>query len=243
MFKMASVIQIIEAFFVGGIMFRLAKLIIFVSLLGLIAFVNTAKAQDLTFNYTYQFEPAILTQGPNIKDFHVNFPEDARKNGVDGTVKVSFVFGKDGKTRDAVIAQDLPHGVGDAVVRGINKLAFTPAMNDSEPIDLKATLIYTIIAVYQEYDNNVTKVKLLGKPTADYPNAFRAEGTKGKVIVPVLFFPDGKVRVGKPDSTMPMEFDEAAKKAAGNLKFQPAVHKKSKVPVAQWVWITFEFKP
>ncbi|MGB7203124.1 MAG: energy transducer TonB [Pyrinomonadaceae bacterium] len=224
-------------------MFRSARLIVLASLFFLIVFTNATKAQDLLFNYTYQFEPTFLTQPPNIKDFHVDFPEDARKNGVDGTAKVSFVFGKDGKTREAAIVQDLPFGVGDALVRGINKLVFKPAMNGAEPIDIKATIVYVITAVYQEYDNNVTKVKLLAKPTAEYPAAFRADGTKGKVVVAVLFYPDGKVKVSNTESTMPQEFDEAAKKAAETLKFQPAVHKKSKKPVAQWIWVTFEFKP
>lgn len=223
-------------------MFSLARLSVTL-FLGLIVLMGAAKAQDLSFHYTFQFEPTFLTEGPRIKDFHVNFPEDARKNGVDGTVKVSFVLGKDGKTRLPVIVQDLPHGVGDAVVRGVSSLAFNPAMNNGEPIDMKVTVVYVVTAVFQEYDSNVTKVKLLGKPTAEYPAAFRAEGRKGKVVVAVLCYPDGKVKVSNTESTMPTEFDDAAKKAAENLKFQPAVHKKSKKTVAQWLWVTFEFKP
>lgn len=223
-------------------MFRLARVGVTL-LLGLIVLTAAANAQDLFFNYTFQFEPTFLTEGPKIKDFHVNFPDDARKNGVDGTVKVSFVLGKDAKTREPIIVQDLPHGVGNAVVRGVNNMAFSPAMNNGAPIDMKVTVIYVVTAVFQEYDNNVTKVKLLGKPTAEYPAAFRAEGTKGKVLVAVLCYPDGKVKVSNTESTMPMEFDAAAKKAAENIKFQPAVHKKSKKTVAQWIWVTFEFKP
>lgn len=209
----------------------------------LLLFATIASAQDLLFDYNFQFEPAFLTEGPKIKDFHVNFPDEARKNGIDGTVKVGFVLGKDGKTRDAAIIQDLPFGVGTALVAAVTKMSFAPAMNEDEPIDLKATVTYNISAVYQEYDESVTKAKLLGKPTAEYPGSFRADGTKGKVVVAVLFFPDGKLRVSKTESTMPPEFDEAAKKAAETLKFQPAGHKKSKKPVAQWMWVTFDFKP
>lgn len=219
------------------------RLNILTAFVGLFVFAAVSCAQDLSFKYEMRFEPTFMTQGPKIKDFHVNFPEEARKNGVDGTVIVTFVFGKDGKTRDAAITQDLPFGVGNALVSAVNKIVFTPAMNDGEPVDLKTTLTYTISAVYQEYDENVAKVKLLSKPTAEYPAAFRADGTKGKVVVAVLFHPDGKLRVSKTESTMPPEFDEAAKKAAENLKFQPAVHKKTKRPVAQWLWVTFEFKP
>lgn len=202
-----------------------------------------SRAQDQTYNYAFQFEPAFITEGPKIKDFFVSFPEEARTNGIDGTVVVTFVLGKDGKTRDAAITQNLPFGVGEALVRAVTKMIFTPAMKDGEPVDLKATVIYKITSIYREFDDAVTKVKLLAKPTAEYPAAFRAEGTKGKVAVAVIFYPDGKVKVLNADSTMPPEFDAAAKKAAENLKFQPAVHKKSKKPVAQSVWVIFEFKP
>jgi TonB family protein len=204
---------------------------------------SVARAQDIAFNYTFQFEPTFFTDGPNIKDFYVNYPEEARKNGVDGTAKVTFVLGNDGKTRDAVITQNLSHGVGDALLSAIAKMVFTPAMNEGRPVDMRATLVYNVTALFQEYDNNVSRVKLIGKPTAEYPAAFRAEGTKGKVLVSVIFYPDGKVKVLYADSTMPKEFDDAAKKAAENLKFQPAVHKKSKKAVAQSMRVTFEFKP
>jgi TonB family protein len=219
------------------------KLNIMAVFAGLILLTTAATAQDLSFNYEFQFEPTFLTQGPKIKDFHVNYPEEARKNGIDGTVKVTFVLGKDGKTRDAAITQDLPFGVGDELIRAVTKIIFTPAMNNEQPIDLKATLTYKIAAIYQEYDDNITKAKLLGKPTAEYPSAFRADGTKGKVAVAVIFYTDGKLKVLNTDSTMPPEFDAAAKKGAENLKFQPAVHKKSKKPVAQSMWVIFEFKP
>jgi TonB family protein len=216
------------------------KLNIMAVFAGLILLTTAATAQDLSFNYEFQFEPTFLTQGPKIKDFHVNYPEEARKNGIDGTVKVTFVLGKDGKTRDAAITQDLPFGVGDELIRAVTKIIFTPAMNNEQPIDLKATLTYKIAAIYQEYDDNITKAKL---PTAEYPSAFRADGTKGKVAVAVIFYTDGKLKVLNTDSTMPPEFDAAAKKGAENLKFQPAVHKKSKKPVAQSMWVIFEFKP
>lgn len=219
------------------------KLKMLAALACLTIFAAVSSAQDQSYNYEFSFEPTFLTQGPKIKDFFVNFPEEARKNGIDGAVTVTFVLGKDGKTHDAAITQDLPFGVGEALVRAVTKMVFTPAMNNDEPIDLKATVTYKIASIYQEYDGNVTKVKLLSKPAAEYPAAFRAEGTKGKVSVAVIFYTDGKLKILDADSTMPPEFDAAAKKGAEHLKFQPAVHKKSKKPVSQSMWVTFEFKP
>jgi outer membrane biosynthesis protein TonB len=42
---------------------------------------------------------------------------------------------------------------------------------------------------------------------------------------------------------MDKAFDKAAEAAAKNLKFTPAVHKKSKQPVSQAIMVEYTFKP
>jgi len=201
------------------------------------------KAQSIEFYYLYSFEPVMATKGPELGAIDVVFPDSARKNGVVGNVKASFTLGADGRTRDIVIVEDLPFGVGDAVRSAIARLKFSPAMNGTTPVDVNATLTYQISMAYSEADKDVAKVKITSKPAPEYPVKYRSEKLKGKVDVVVTFYPDGKLRVGSVSSTMPKEFDRAAAAAAADLKFEPAVHKKSKQPVAQTLWVTFEFKP
>ena len=66
---------------------------------------------------------------------------------------------------------------------------------------------------------------------------------KGKVTVSVLLKPDGEVQVLGVNSVMDKAFDKAAEAAAKNLKFAPAVHKKSKQPVSQAISVEYSFKP
>lgn len=202
-----------------------------------------ACGQDLDFQYLFSFEPARVTRGPQLGSLNIKYPDEARKNGIEGTAKVKFTLGEDGKVRDIEIIEDLPHGVGNAVKLALEKLQFTPASYEGEPAAITGTLTYEIRATYSEYDSDVTKVKLVGKPTAEHPASLRSEGRKGEVRVGVAFYPDGKVKVLEAKSTMPKEFDDAASKAAADLKFQPAVHKKSKKPVAQTMWVVFKFEP
>jgi TonB family protein len=73
-----------------------------------------ASAQEVSFNYRFSFEPTVFDVPPEMGGLEIAFPEAARKNGVEGTVKVNFTLGEDGKVRDILIMQDLPFGVGDA---------------------------------------------------------------------------------------------------------------------------------
>lgn len=209
----------------------------------MLVFCAAGHAQDLNFSSRFMFEPAMITQPPNITHPDVGFPDAARKNGVEGVAKVSLILGADGKVRDAKIIQDLPFGVGEAVKKAVESLRFTPASFNGKPVDMPATLVYEVTAFYDEYDKDVSKAKVEGKPMAEYPSQFKSQGMKGEVHVAIAFYADGKVKPLKVESTMPPEFDEAAKKAAEGLKFQPAVHKKSKKPVNQTVWVTFKFSP
>lgn len=58
-------------------------------------------AQQMYFNYQYEFEPAMITEPPEfLGALEVDYPEAARKYGVEGTVKVTGILGENGKVRD-----------------------------------------------------------------------------------------------------------------------------------------------
>ena len=211
----------------------------------LLVLTTALAAQDVSYSSRFQFdEPAMIDSPPHFSEVKVSYPDEAMKNGIEGTVKVSLTLGGDGHTHNVAIVDDLPFGTGEAVKKAIENFHFEPASFRGKPVDLKATFVYRITLWYHDDDQDVKKVQLLTKPVATYPEQFRKEGTKGSVIVAVGFYSDGsKVDVLKSESTMPNEFDDAAKEAAKNLKFTPAVHKKTKKPVNQVIWVTFQFKP
>lgn len=200
-------------------------------------------AQDVNYSYLLSFEQIPVSKPPEISSVPFELPAEARRKGVEGTAKVSFVLGANGMIRDVQIVNDLPHGVGDAIRSAVMKTKFKPAEFQGKPIDIKTAIEVKLAMVFYESDKNVNKVKFASKPTAPYPDKFRSEGRKGKVNVRAIFYADGKVKVLNVDSTMPPEFDEIAKNAAEKLTFQPATHKSTKNPVSMQMWVTFEFKP
>lgn len=204
---------------------------------------SSASAQQMFFRYNYEFEPAMINEPPDLGGLEFDYPDAARKNGVEGTVKVSLILGEDGKVRDVKIHNDLGHGTNDAIHAGLQKFAFKPAKYNGTPAPMKMTVSYIISLVYEEGDKNVTKPKIVDKPLPPYPQKHLAEGMKGKVLVNVLFRSTGEVEVLGVNSSMHREFDIAAAEAAKNLKFSPAVHKKNKQPVSQAMTVEYAFKP
>lgn len=206
-------------------------------------FSTTANAQEISFNYYYKFGQVIADTAPTITGFDVDYPDAARKNGVQGTLIASLVLGENGKVRDIKVLQTLPHGVEAAVVKGLENMYFQPATLHGKPVAVPMTLDFVVTAVYDENDKNVTKPKILEKPAPAYPAKYAAEKLKGKVSVTIMFFTDGKLKVLGVSSTMPREFDRAALEAAEKIRFLPAVHKKSKADVAQKMIVEYDFKP
>jgi TonB family protein len=220
----------------------------------LLPFVLTLQtaAQSVYFNYSYKLEPVKIEgqyieepfiEDPQIGKLSVEYPEAARKNGVQGTVKAKATLGEDGKVRDIVIEEDLPDGVGAAVTAALQNLTFRPAAINGKKVAMTLHLDYVISLAYSEFDKGVVKPEITEKPEPAYPANYAADKIKGVVRVQVLFKADGTLKVGSVDSVMPKEFDQAALEAAAKIKFQPAIHKKSRQPVTQQMTVEYEFKP
>lgn len=209
-----------------------------------IALGSAANAQNVSFNYYYQVDMTGATEPPQVNGIpDISLPDTARKNGVEGTLKAVMTLGEDGKVRDIVINEELPHGVTEAVTKSLQNLYFQPAKSHNKPVPVKMTFDFVVAMAYDEGDKSVNKPKITEQPAAVYPEKYRAEKLKGKVQVGVMFYTGGKVKIIGVSSVMPKEFDQAAAEAAAKIKFQPAFHKKSKKPVAQAMTVEYDFKP
>lgn len=204
----------------------------------------SAQAQTISFNYSSRVEMGDATDPPDIRGLpEVDYPEAARKNGVEGTLKATMTLGENGRIRDIVITRGLPHGINEALTNALLKMTFQPAQKDGQPVPVKMHLEFTVTVGFDEGDKNVTKPKIIEKPEPVYPQKYRAEKLRGKVQVGVMFNADGTLKIINVSSVMPKEFDQAAREAVAKIKFEPAVHKKSKKPVGQAVTIEYDFKP
>jgi TonB family protein len=201
-------------------------------------------AQTHSFNYVWRVETGHADEPPNLNGLpELDYPEAARKAGVEGTLKAKMTLGENGKVRDIVILEGLPGGVDEAFRKAVQNLYFQPARQNGQPVATTLFMDFIVTVEYSEGDKNVNKPKITEKPAPVYPEKYRAERLKGTVEVVVMFHRDGTLKVVRGGSVMPKEFDQAAAEAAQKIKFQPAVHKKSKQPVTQTITVVYEFKP
>ncbi len=205
---------------------------------------NTANAQEISINYTSRIELLNATEPPKILAFpEFKYPDEARKNGVEGTIKIILTLAKTGTVENVWVEQNLPHGVTEAVINSLKELRFQPARKDGEPVDTKMTFNIVVAIIYDEFDKNVGKPKIIEKPAPVYPENHKTKAIKGKVYVGILVSADGGSEVIGVRSVMPKEFDVSAMEAAKKIKFQPAVHKKSKKAVSQKITVEYDFQP
>jgi protein TonB len=62
-----------------------------------------------------------------------NYPDIAREAGVDGTVMVQALVGKDGKVKDTRVVKSIPM-LDDAAVAAVRQWVFKPALSNNKPV-------------------------------------------------------------------------------------------------------------
>jgi TonB family protein len=69
-----------------------------------------------------------------------DYPEIARRTGVEGTVWVKILVGKDGKARKAIVQKSDSEILNEAAVNAALQWVFTPAMMNSGPVAVWASV-------------------------------------------------------------------------------------------------------
>jgi len=61
------------------------------------------------------------------------YPEAARRAGIEGTVLVQALVGTDGRVKDTKVVKSVP-GLDDAAIAAVKKWVFKPALGHGEPV-------------------------------------------------------------------------------------------------------------
>lgn len=70
----------------------------------------------------------------------VQYPEIARRAGIEGKVIVKVLVGKDGKPKRAFVADSPSDMLNDAALKAVLATTFTPAIQNGNPIDVWVTI-------------------------------------------------------------------------------------------------------
>ena len=79
-----------------------------------------------------RFKPPVL-----IERVEAKYPEQARKDGVTGTVLLQLVVGIDGRVTDAKVARGAGHGFDESALEASRTLRFEPARQEGAPVPVQ----------------------------------------------------------------------------------------------------------
>ena len=72
-----------------------------------------------------------------------DFPPEARRQNVQGVVRLKIIFRADGSVDDHIeVQKSLPYGVTEAAIRAAKRIEFEPAERDGRKVSQYATLEY-----------------------------------------------------------------------------------------------------
>lgn len=199
---------------------------------------------------------------------NVNYPFEARQNGNEGTVVVSFVVEKDGTLSNSEVVKDIGGGCGLEVLRVVNAmneigLKWVPGKTKGQVVRTRFNLPvrfrleeappYVLVegdTVYTQFDEPLTfaggeeaLVKHLGEQL-DYPEAWNDSCRIGTIDVQLLVEPDGTTKVLNLTDYSNLGFDfhyEAIDAATSTMgKWKPAVFQERQVPTSYDLALYFE---
>jgi TonB family protein len=172
-----------------------------------------------------------------------NYTEAAKMSDIEGVVRLRIMFLASGEIGSIIPISGLSNGLTEQAIASARQIKFEPATRDGVPVTVSKTVEYSFWIYYRENDADLLKnAAILKMPAPEHPQKSEFRKMGGKVSVKVVFDIDGKSRVIEVSGDLPKEFKDAARKAASEISFDPAIHKNGNA-VAQSKVIEYEFKP
>jgi protein TonB len=70
------------------------------------------------------------------------YTQEARDNGVQGTVVLNVIFEADGTISRIRVVRGLPDGLVERAIEATRKIKFKPAIKDGQPVSVRGNLEY-----------------------------------------------------------------------------------------------------
>ncbi len=92
---------------------------------------------------------ALLSLRPTITyKEKAKYTQDARDNGIHGTVLLSLVFGREGNIYSVTPITTLPNGLTEMSVEAAKKIRFTPAIKNGTPVSVRMSVEFSFALHY-----------------------------------------------------------------------------------------------
>src|SRR5215203_2420127 len=160
---------------------------------------------------------ALITHKPGS-----GFTEKARKNGVEGVVRLRAVLNASGRVTDIGVVEGLPDGLTEKAIAAATQVRFRPAEKDGRVVSQYVVFEY-YFTVYLDDDEEVDeRAVILEKPPAEYTDEARRNNVRGKVVLKVALTSYGSVFILSVERELSHGLNRKAIEAARRIKFRPA---------------------
>ena len=159
---------------------------------------------------------AVITYKPQ-----PGFTEEARRNNVEGVVRLRAILHASGGVQNISVVKGLPDGLTEKAIAAARQIRFTPAEKDGRQVSQYVVLEYNFNIIFDEKEVDERAI-LLEKPSAEYTEEARRHNARGKVVLKLALMSHGVVSVDSVETGLPYGLTESAVAAARRIQFEPA---------------------
>ncbi|HOW86463.1 MAG TPA: energy transducer TonB [Candidatus Aminicenantes bacterium] len=126
------------------------------------------------------------------------YPEDAKKQGIEGTVILEATADIKGKVQEVKVLRGV-EGLNQAAVDAVKQWTYEPMMIDGKP----KPVVFTVTVQFKLDDKGAKRAgegqepKIVKKVDPVYPEGARKQGLEGDVIIEAMVDEAGKVKEAK----------------------------------------------
>lgn len=180
----------------------------------------------------------------------IAYPEEARRDGVEGMVAVQVVVSETGEVLAPTVLVSPSPLLSEAALDAVRRVRFTPGRHGGAPVKVRLTVPITFRLTEPEpevFEVVDTPPQLIGGLRALsrrvlYPEGARRAGIEGNVFVQFIVDTDGRVKDAFIFDTDHPALNDAALLAVRGSRFTPGLQDGEAVRVRFTVPITFRLR-
>ncbi len=105
-----------------------------------------APSEVKAYNAPKYVPPGAADSDPQVDaEFKIPYPDEARRAGIEGTVRLRIVVDNEGRVVDVKMLSGPGYGLNDAAMNAIKKFKFRPAMKGGEAVSTSFVYNYTFL--------------------------------------------------------------------------------------------------
>lgn len=173
-----------------------------------------------------------------------NYTDAARKNGIEGDVRLRVIFLSSGEIGSISPVTTLPDGLTEQAIAAARQIKFIPATKSGVPVSVAKLVEYRFSIYYKENDDFLEKnAEIIEMPDPERPQMKELNSFSGKIRLEIILLSDGETAhiLKIYSSNLPRQFEIQLTPAVSKIKFKPAIHKNGNA-VSQTKEIEYEFK-